>query len=107
MRVLLEPLRLAEQQELGKANQLDLVRQLSPSPGQGGGSALDQLCRPLEVVRVVVPGLQRAEQSVVLQPARVVLAKLPVSGLEVRAGAGTETAQAVWSKRSLNGMTVS
>ena len=68
MRVLLEALRLAKQQELSKANELDLIRQLAPRLGQRGRRAPDQLGRPLEVAGAVVPGLQRAEQGVVVQP---------------------------------------
>ena len=76
--VSLEGFPLAVQQELDEARQLDRIRQLLPGPRQGRRSAPDQLRRPLEVGGIVVPLLQRTEQGVVVQPARVGVAELLV-----------------------------
>src|SRR5947209_8541349 len=45
--VLLKPSSLAEQQELGKPNLLDLARHVLPHLRQGRRNAPHQLCRPL------------------------------------------------------------
>ena len=84
MGVLLEACPLAEQQELGEANLIDRVRQLSRACARAGRFAPDQLGRPLEVMRAVVSGLQRAEQGVVVQPVRLVVAELLKGGPQVR-----------------------
>src|SRR5262249_31490252 len=71
----LEALRLAEEEELGKPDLLDLARQISTSSREGGRYALDQIARPLEVVAILVSPLERSEESVVLEP-------VPVFGAE-------------------------
>ena len=92
MRVLLETFRLPREQELSKANELDLVRQLAPRLSQRSRGAPDQLDGPLEIAGAVVPVLQRAEQGVVVQPEPVGLTELFISGSEIRTGAGAEAA---------------
>jgi hypothetical protein len=67
MRILFETLCLVKQQELRQTNGIDQAGQVLPGSGQGSGFALDQLCRPLEIVGVVVSGLQRSEESVIVQ----------------------------------------
>ena len=62
------------------------------APGQRGRGAPDQLDRPLEIAGAVVPGLQRAEQGVVVQPEPVGLTELFIGGPEIRTGAGAEAA---------------
>src|SRR5439155_5495875 len=51
--VRLEPLALAEQQELREAHLADLIRQFAPNPVERRRFAPDQLCRPFEVIYVV------------------------------------------------------
>ena len=51
-----EPFALAEQQELREAHPADLIRQFASDLLERRRLALDQLCRPFEVIRVVEPG---------------------------------------------------
>ena len=90
MRVLFETLRLPREQELSKANELDLVRQLAPRLIQRSRGAPDQLDGPLEIVGAFVLVFQRAEQGVVVQPEPLGLTELFISGSEIRTGAGAE-----------------
>ena len=77
----LEPFALAEQQELSKANLIDLVRQIAPSLGQSRRHALHKLRRPLEVVGAVIFGFQYSKQCVVFQPVPLVVPELFKGGL--------------------------
>ena len=54
--VCLEPVALAEQQELREARLADMIRQLAPNPVERRWLAPDQLRRPFEIKRVVEPG---------------------------------------------------
>ena len=105
--VLLEACPLAEQQELCEADLIDRVRQVPAGPGQGSRVAPDQLGRPLEVIGALVPGFQRPEQGVVLQPVRLLVAELLIGGPQVGARPARKWFQAVSSNRCLNGMTAS
>ena len=49
--VCLEPLALAEQQELREAHLADLIRQFASDPVEHHRLALNQPCRPFEVIR--------------------------------------------------------
>jgi hypothetical protein len=61
MGVLLELVGLTEQQELCKANLIDLTCQLSPRLGQGIGAAPYQLGWSLWVIGAAILGFQRPE----------------------------------------------
>src|SRR4029453_8181593 len=86
----LKPFPLTEQQELSKANLIDLARQLAPSLGQSCRHAFDKLRRPLEVVGAVVSGFQYSKQCVIFQPVRLVVAELFKGGLQLRRRASAE-----------------
>lgn len=88
--MLLQARRLSKEQELGKADLIDLVRQFSSGLRQRARSATGQLGRPLKIVGPAVPLLQRAKQRVVLQPAGMVPAELCKGGLQIRTRAGIE-----------------
>ncbi len=72
----LKPFPLAKQQELSKANLIDLARQIAPGLGQSFWHTLDQLRRPLEVVGAVIFGFQYSKERVIFQPVRLVVAEL-------------------------------
>src|SRR5690349_1029889 len=72
----LEPLALAEQQELDETNLADLIRHLSPGSIDRCRIAADKLLRPLEIIRAVKPFFKDAEQRVVFQPVCLVIAEL-------------------------------
>ena len=88
--MLLQARGLAKEEELGKADLIDLARQLLSDLGQRARSATDQLGRPREVVCPAVLLFQCAKQRVVLEPAGMVLAELCISGPQIRTRAGIE-----------------
>src|SRR4029077_6802223 len=69
---------LAEQQELRESNLLDQFRQVAPRSGQRRRFTADKFRRPIEVVSTAVPGFERSEQSVVVQPMGLVETKLVI-----------------------------
>ena len=73
-------------------NLIDRARQFLARTSQGRRKAFDQLCRPFEVIGIVVPGLQRTEQCVIFQPMPMGVAELLISGAKVAARAGAEVA---------------
>ena len=91
----LQAFSLAEQQKLCQAHLIDLERQVSPGPGQGCWSTLHQLCRPREVIGVIVSNFQSTEQGIIVQPVRLVVAELLKSKLQIRAHADPVPATAV------------
>jgi hypothetical protein len=99
--VFLQAFRLAEQQELGKPNLIDLVRQLLARMRQSRGKAADQLYGPLEVIGVVMSGFQRTEQRVIFQPMGVKIAELFIGGLQFRVRPGAEISPSCFEDPSL------
>src|SRR5262249_13913142 len=92
MGMLLEAFRLTEQEELREANQIDPVRQPSPRLRESGRLPPDHLGRPFDVVRLVVCGPQGAEESIVLEPVRMLLTELLVDRSQIGTGACVEVA---------------
>src|SRR2546427_788280 len=86
----LEALALAEQQELHEAHLADLIRQFAAPPVERRWLALDQLCWPFEVIPVVEPGFKYPEERVVLQPVRLVMAKLLMGSTQICPRPGSE-----------------
>src|SRR5262245_56651779 len=66
-RVRLQPRALAEQQELGEANLLELERQFSPDPFDRSGRATYEIIGPLQIIGTRIPAFQRPEERVVVQ----------------------------------------
>src|SRR5262249_13401404 len=83
---------LAEQQELRESNLLDHCAQPPPPSGQGCRFTADKFRRPIEVVSTAVPGFQRSEQSVVVQPMGLIETKLIIVEPQVRAPHRAEAA---------------
>ena len=77
----LDALALAEKQELCEPHLIDLACQLLACTRQSLGNASDQLRRPLEVISVAMPGFQRAEQCVIVQPMPMGVAELLINRL--------------------------
>src|SRR5208337_827265 len=71
------------QQELRKASLVDLWGQFSTGLREDGGSALDQLNRPLEVIGAVILRFQCPKQCVVIEPACILTTKVLVGRLQV------------------------
>ena len=92
MGMLLQAFRLAEQQELSKPNLIDLAHQLLARTRQDLRNPSDQLNRPVEVIGVIVLGLQRTEQCVILQPMAMKIAELLIRGLQFCVCPGAEIA---------------
>src|SRR6266699_2726844 len=89
-RAALQPLGLAEYQELRKARQADSIGKFETSPLQCRRFALDQIIGPLRVRSVVKLCLQRPEEGVILQPMTLISAELLVGGTKVSASASFE-----------------
>ena len=66
--VFLQLIGLPREQELGKANLLDLRCQLIPRIREGLRPPLNQLRWPLQIVRIVILDFQRLKERVVFQP---------------------------------------
>jgi hypothetical protein len=82
---------LPGKQELGEANALHLLRQALSRALQRVSPALYQLGRPVEIVAALVLALQRPEQRVVIEPARLARTELLERAPQVRTGPGPET----------------
>src|ERR1700724_3634143 len=83
MGMLLELIGLAEQQELRKANLINLSCQLSPRIGESARASLNQLCWPLQIMSSLILFFQCPEQNVVFQPMRLSGAELVVGRREI------------------------
>jgi hypothetical protein len=81
--VALEARPLPKQQELTESNLVDLVGQVAPRLLERGPRAADELFRPLEIGGAVVPGLERAEQGVIVEPVTLFLAEAFEAGLQI------------------------
>src|SRR5262245_43237513 len=86
----LEPITLAEQQKLCEGHTTYLIRQFVSEAIDRRRIALDQLCGPLEVIRVVEPGFERTEERVVFQPVGLIIAELLIGRPQIGASAGAE-----------------
>src|SRR5262249_38218240 len=76
MGMCLEPITLTEQQELREAHLADLVRQFASNAVQGLRLALDQFCRPVEIIGTLEFAFWRPEEGVVPQPMHLIMAEL-------------------------------
>src|SRR6185436_4139466 len=90
MGMCLQALRLTEQKELGKADLIDLVTQISTSLCEGGGLALRQFGWPLEVVAPLVLCFERSKQGVVVEPVGVFGGELCKAITQIRARSRTK-----------------
>src|SRR6516225_6460607 len=86
----LQPLGLAEHQELRKACQPDLSGKLETSPLQCRRVALDQIVGPLAVGSVAKLCFQSTEEGVIIQPMTLISAELLVGRTKVSASARFE-----------------
>src|SRR4029077_10787489 len=73
--ILFETLCLFKNQELGKANLIHQLRQLSPSLGHGGRSAANEFYRPIKIRDALDLLFQAREERIISQPMCLPVAK--------------------------------
>src|SRR5208337_4981382 len=66
--MVLEALSLSKKQELSQATLLDLLCQVAPGLFKRSRAAMNEFRWPLEVMGPLVPGLERPEKRVIVQP---------------------------------------
>src|SRR5258707_3651345 len=86
----LETRSLTELQELSEPSLLDPARQIGPRRVERSRPAAHDLFRPLQIRGTVVPGLERGEQRVVVEPVRLFPTEILEDGVQIPARASGE-----------------
>ena len=82
---------LTKQQELTESGQVDLDRQIAPRPVERSWRPADELFWPLLIRGAAVPGLERGEQCIIVEPVSLLPAEALEALVQVRARTGTES----------------
>ena len=90
--ILFETLCLFEDQELGKANLIHLLRQILASLGHSRGSAANEFCRPFKIRDAMELLFQDPKERIVFQPMCLPMAKHLVTRTQVSPRTRTEIA---------------